>query len=112
MRFVLMLCSDSTVAADLVEEGMAAGCGGWIEELARGGVLKGVEGLRPPDEATTIRVRGDEVLRCDGPFAETKDQIGGFSVIECADREEALALAARHPWAKVGQIEVRPAWEA
>jgi hypothetical protein len=51
------------------------------------------------------------VLLSDGPFAETKDQIGGFSLIECTDLDEAVDVASKHPWAKVGQIEVRPVWE-
>jgi hypothetical protein len=54
-----------------------------------------------------VRVRGDEVLMTDGPFAETKEQMGGLTVIECADRAEALRIASTHPWAAVGMIEVR-----
>jgi hypothetical protein len=111
VKYVLMLCSDATVAADLFDEGIAAGCEGWTEQLRERGVLRDATGLRPPDEAATVKVRDGEVLRTDGPFAETKDQIGGFAVIECADLEEAVTLAARHPWAKAGQIEVRPVWQ-
>ncbi|MFG1678743.1 YciI family protein [Nonomuraea sp. NPDC049269] len=51
------------------------------------------------------------MLLTDGPFAETKDQIGGFSVIDCVDLDEAIELAAAHPWARVEQIEIRPVWQ-
>jgi hypothetical protein len=111
MRYVLMLCSDSSVAAEIADEAVMAGCGGWTEEMERRGVLRSAEGLRPANDARTVRVRDDDVLLSDGPFAETKDQIGGFTVIECADLDEAIEVAARHPWAKAGQIEVRPVWQ-
>ncbi|HEY2670523.1 MAG TPA: YciI family protein [Rugosimonospora sp.] len=111
MKYVLMLCSDATVAAHVFDEGIAAGCAGWTEEMQRRGVLTNATGLRPPDEAATVKVRDGDVLRTDGPFAETKDQIGGFAMIECGDLEEAVALASQHPWARAGQIEVRPVWE-
>ncbi len=82
----------------------------WAEEMTRRGVLVSGEVLHPPDEATTVRVREGEVLRADGPFAETKEQIGGLSVIECANLDEAVAVAAAHPVARYGMVEVRPLW--
>ena len=111
MKYVLMLCSDASVPQDVAEAGVAAGCAGWTEEMERRGVLVGATGLRPPSDATTVKVREDEVLLSDGPFAETKDQIGGFTLVECADLDEAVEVASAHPWAKAGQIEVRPVWE-
>jgi hypothetical protein len=110
VKYVLMLCSDVAYREDL-SEGVLAGCAGWSEEMASRGVLLTSTGLRPSTDATTVKVRESEVLLTDGPFAETKDQIGGLSLIECADLDEALELAARHPWARYGQIEVRPVWE-
>lgn len=83
----------------------------WIEEMTRRRVLLSGELLRPPSDATTVRVRDGEVLLSDGPFAETKEQMGGFSVIECANLDEALEIAAAHPVAKYGMVEVRPIWE-
>ncbi len=82
----------------------------WAEEMTRRGVLVSGEVLHPPSDATTVRVRDDEVLLADGPFAETKEQIGGLSVIECADLDEAVAVAAAHPVARYGMVEVRPLW--
>ncbi|MFC4854183.1 YciI family protein [Actinophytocola glycyrrhizae] len=83
----------------------------WVEEMTRRGVLLSGELLRPPSDATTVRVRDGEVLLSDGPFAETKEQMGGFGVIECANLDEALEIAAAHPVARQGMIEVRPIWE-
>ncbi|GAA4535182.1 YciI family protein [Amycolatopsis samaneae] len=103
MRYLLMICGDETAA-----EHQHDGCGGWSEEMQRRGVILDGAGLRPPGDATTIRVRGGEVLLSDGPFAETKEQIGGYCLIECADLDEAIDIAARHPAAGYGTIEVRP----
>ena len=66
--------------------------------------------LRSVSEATTVRVRGGEVLVSDGPFAETKEQIGGFDILDCADLDEAIEVASKHPVARIGTIEVRPFW--
>jgi hypothetical protein len=78
----------------------------------RGVLLDDGMGLRSPAEARTVRVReGDEVSITDGPFAETKELIGGLTVIECADLEEAVKIAGAHPSARYGAIEVRPIWD-
>ena len=103
MQYLLLICGDETAAAHQND-----GCGGWSEEMARRGVIRGGAGLRPPTEATTVRVRAGEVLLTDGPFAEAKEQVGGYVVIECADLDEALEIAAAHPAATYGSIEVRP----
>jgi len=67
--------------------------------------------LRPVAGATTVRVRTGETLVADGPFTETKDFVGGFVVLECADLDEAIAIAAGHPYAQWGSVEIRPVWE-
>ena len=61
-------------------------------------------------DATTVRVRDGQTLVADGPFAETKEQIGGFDILECADLDEAIELASKHPVAKFGTLELRPFW--
>jgi hypothetical protein len=71
----------------------------------------GAARLRPSSNATTVRVREGELLVSDGPFAETKEQMGGFDIIECASVDEAVEIAARHPAAASGAIEVRPLWQ-
>jgi hypothetical protein len=90
---------------------MPAATEAWVKEVDGSGVrLMGHE-LRPSSDATTVRVRNSEVLLADGPFAETKEQIAGFDIIECADLDQALDVAAKHPVARFGLIEVRPFWQ-
>jgi hypothetical protein len=80
----------------------------WLGDVVRRGISKHGSRLWPPADATTVRVRGSETLVADGPFAETKEQIAGYDLIECADLDEALEVAAGHPTAFLGAIEVRP----
>ncbi|GAA4735789.1 transcription initiation protein [Phytohabitans rumicis] len=84
----------------------------WVQEMDDRGVRTFGSRLRPASDTTTIEVRDGEVLLSDGPFAETKEQIGGFDLLECADLDEAIEVAARHPGATGGRIEIRPLWEA
>ena len=81
------------------------------EELKRGGHYITSSPLQPVRTATTLRVRDGKLSMTDGPFAETKEQLGGFYLIEAADLDEALRLAAQMPPARVGSIEVRPLME-
>jgi hypothetical protein len=84
----------------------------WVEEMDRRGVRLEGNQLRPVSDATTVQMRGGEVLIADGPFAETKEQIAGYDMLECADLDEAIEVAAKHPVARFGTIEVRPFWTA
>jgi hypothetical protein len=80
----------------------------WVEEMTRRGVLMHGGRLSPARDATIVRVRDGDALIADGPFAETKEQVAGYDVIECADLDEAIEVASRHPTAGLGTIEVRP----
>ena len=75
------------------------------------GIRRGSARLRPSSDASTVRVRDGEVLVSDGPFAETKEQLGGFDIIECASVDEAVEIAAKHPATASGAVEVRPLWQ-
>lgn len=77
-------------------------------DVAASGNMLGGEALQPTDTATTVRVRDGKTLATDGPFAETREQLGGFYLIEATDLDEAIAIAARIPGARMGSIEVRP----
>lgn len=101
MKYLLLLCSDETTPQ--VDD--LPGCAEWAEGLADQHVTS--VGLAPPESASTVRVREEEVMLTDGPFAETKEQMGGFAVIDCSSVGEARRIAAAHPWARVGMIEVR-----
>jgi hypothetical protein len=80
----------------------------YTEELRSSGAMVAGDALQPTSNATTVRVRGDEQLVTDGPFAETKEQLGGYYLIEADSDEEALEWASEIPSAKLGTIEVRP----
>ena len=82
----------------------------FTEELQKSGSMVGGDALEPTQTATTVRVRNDETLTTDGPFAETKEQLGGYYVLECENIDEALTYAAKIPAAEHGSIEVRPVW--
>jgi len=114
MRYLLMICNDeSEMLAESPEETAAlmAGYGPFQEEMQTRGVLRDGARLRPISDATTVKVRDGGTLTADGPFAETKEQIGGYYVVECADLDEAIGVASRIPHARTGTIEVRPIWE-
>ncbi len=83
----------------------------WIDEMEASGVKLHGGRLRPASEAMTLRIRGGERLLTDGPFAETKEQIAGFDVLECDSLEQALEVAWRHPTARSGTFELRQFWE-
>ena len=82
--------------------------GAVMEAGSKSGVLKDGNALQPVADATTVRIREGKTLTTDGPFAETKEQLGGYMVFECGDLDEALEWAARIPDAANGSIEVRP----
>jgi hypothetical protein len=114
MRYVLMICTDENAEQALSPKESSAHLaeyGAFAEEMGRRGVLTGGERLRPTTDATTVRVRDGEVLTSDGPFAETKEQIGGYFLVDCKNLDEAIEVAAKIPGARHGSIEVRPIWE-
>ncbi len=86
-------------------------CGAWVEELEEGGRHVSSLGLQSVRTATTVRQRGGKVSLTDGPFAETKEQLGGFTLLDARDLNEALQMAARLPAARIGSVEVRPVLE-
>jgi len=114
MRYLLMICTEETTDEASSPEEQAAGMaeyGAFMEEMGTRGVLQGGERLRPTTDATTVRVRDGETVTSDGPFAETKEQVGGYFVVDCKDLDEAIEVAAKIPGARFGSIEVRPIWE-
>ena len=83
----------------------------YMEAMTKAGVLKSSSGLKPTSSATTVRVVNDKTQVLDGPYADSKEQLGGFHIIEVADLDAAIAWAARSPTALHGVVEVRPLWE-
>jgi hypothetical protein len=110
MQYLLLICGDENEAPDRGHEGDEPMVS-WLSEMDGRGVRVRSARLRTTSTATTVRAADGEVLLSDGPFAETKEQILGFELLECADLDEALEIAAKHPSARYGPIEVRPVWE-
>ena len=111
MKYVLLICDDETRQPTPEELGADPRMRAWEADVESRGVLKAGARLRPVVDATTVRVREGETLVSDGPYAETKDFVGGFAVVECENLDEAIAIAAGHPYAQWGTVEIRPVWE-
>jgi len=92
-------------------EAMTKAYGEFTQSILKSGNFKAGDALQPTATATTVRVRDGKVLNTDGPFAETKEQLGGYYLIEAKDLDEAIKIAARVPSARMGSIEVRPVRE-
>ena len=111
MKYMMLVCADEATELSPEEAGQVdQAADAWIEEMTRRGIRLTGQRLGPVSDATTVSVRGGEVMIADGPFAETKEQIAGYDIIECADLDEAIEVASRHPVAAFGKIEVRPFW--
>jgi hypothetical protein len=105
MKYMMFVCTDTAPDTDTANE---PDINQWVAENdARGRRLDGHE-LAAAAVATTVRVRNGELLLSDGPFAETKEVIVGYDLLECADLDEAIEVARTHPMARGGRIEVRP----
>ena len=109
---LLMYANEAQPAAFTPEEGQAVyqAWMDYLKEAKEAGVLLSNNGLAPTSSATTVRVRNGQTLTTDGPFAETHEQFGGYTLVECANLDEAIRWAAKIPTAKYGSIEVRPLW--
>jgi hypothetical protein len=113
MQYLLLIYANEAQTAALPEAEMAtmmADYGEFTKSIVQGGNFKAGDRLRPVSTATTVRVRDGKAMTTDGPFAETREQLGGYYLVEAANLDEATAIAARIPGAKHGSIEVRPVW--
>ncbi len=111
MQYILLIYEDPSLRAKMTDADMAAEMNAYnaftVEVRNRGAYVSG-EALHPATAATTVRVRQGKTLTTDGPFAETREHLGGFYIVECKDLDEAIAIAAKIPGAQGGSIEVRP----
>lgn len=108
MKYLCLVYSDEDVLHSLPESPPDSECRSYADSLINNGRLVAGEALEPVRTATTVRVRNGEVSITDGPFAETKEQLTGFYLVDTETKEEALQIAAEIPPARVGSIEVRP----
>jgi len=104
MKYMMLVCVDESLQMPDVDPMP------WVAEMDARGVRIMGNRLRSVTDATTVTVRQGETIVSDGPFAETKEQIAGFDIIECADLDEAIEVAAKHPAAAYGSLEIRPLW--
>jgi hypothetical protein len=115
MRYLLMVCWDAERMNGQTEPEPGTEPDDekpfpWVDNLQAQGIWLMGDQLAPPRRARSVRVRDGKKMVTDGPFAETKEAIGGFDLIECGSLDEAVEIAASHPIAEAGTIEVRPLW--
>ena len=113
MKYMLMIYGDERAylkAAEKNGQEMMAGYVAYTQALQKAGVLLGGDRLQPTGTASTVRIANGKTQVLDGPYAETKEQLGGYYMIEVPDLDAALSWAARCPGANHGSIEVRPLW--
>jgi hypothetical protein len=113
MRYLLLIYNTEPaeqVPADVMATETEA-YNAFTSSIREKGILEAGEALQPTATATTVRVENGRTVTTDGPFAETKEQLGGFYLVQCRDIDEAIELAARIPGATHGSIEIRPIWD-
>jgi hypothetical protein len=113
MQYLLLIYTPETTErpSDDVAAAEMAAYNAFTQEIIDRGLFKGGEALQPTTTATTVRVRDGETVTTDGPFAETKEALGGYYLVDAADLDEAIEVAAKIPGAARGSIEVRPVFE-
>ncbi len=104
MKYLCLVYGEEAKMATIPD----AECAAWGEALDASGRYIAAEALQPVETAVTVRVRGGDISVTDGPFAETREQLAGFYLVEAEDLDEALSIASRIPPARIGSIEVRP----
>jgi hypothetical protein len=110
VQYMLMITGDGSDSASPAEIDAMPEFLAWLKDVESRGATHVGTLLRPPAEAVTVRVRDGRTLRSDGPWAETKEWIGGVEIVECADLDDAIAIASTHPTAGRHPIEIRPFW--
>ncbi len=114
MKFLLLIYNEDALLQSLPDgkaDDMMRDCLSHADELQRNGVLLESQMLEDASAARSVRIRNGRMRATDGPFAEAKEVLGGFNLIEAADMEEAVRIAAGFPWARTGCVEVRPVRE-
>jgi len=110
MKYMMFVCTD-TEPDPPTGDPKLDDVDDWVERHDASGARVMGDALRPTADATTVRVRGGKVLVTDGPFAESREWIAGFDILECADLDAAIEIASQHPMARFGRLELRPFWE-
>lgn len=114
MQYLLMIYTSEQLDAQRSPEEQEANMGEYFaftNQAREAGVMQAGDALHPTTAATTVRVRNGQISSTDGPFAETKEQLGGYYLLNCENLDEAIKWAAKIPGARDGSIEIRPVWE-
>ena len=109
MKYLMFVCNDPSAPAEDTAEG-TLDIETWVNTNEAAGRWVTGDRLRPAADATTVCRRGGKVLVTDGPFAESREWIAGFDILDCRDLDEAIEIAAQHPQAVGGRLELRPFW--
>jgi len=115
MKYMLLMYANEALAQQLTPDETKSLTKAWMAYMKEGqeaGVLLSNGGLAPIANSTTVRVRDGKILTTDGPFAETHEQLGGYSLLDCKDLDEAVSWAVKIPTARYGSIELRPLWDS
>ncbi len=110
MQYLLLIYSAESAEENLDQPKLMAEYGAFTQGIIQSGHFKSADRLRRIADATTVRVRDGRTLTTDGPFAETREQLGGYYLIDAKNLDEAIGIAAKVPTARYGSIEVRPIW--
>jgi hypothetical protein len=110
MKYLLLIRPDESFDGEPPVE-VKATTDAWVREMDSRGVRLHGARIRPAQEATGVRVSGGQVVITDGPYAESKEQMGGYDVIECQNLDEAIEVASKHPVAGFGTVEIRAFWD-
>ena len=110
MQYLLLIYSAESEDEKIDEATVMTEYGAFTQGIVQSGAFKSADRLKPVATATTVRIRDGKTLTTDGPFAETREQLGGYYLVEAKDLDEAVAIAAKVPSARFGSIEVRPVW--
>ena len=111
MQYLLLIYRNENYMTDMSatdRQKLAGEYGAYTQSIIQSGHFKAGDGLQPTTTATTVRVRDGKTMTTDGPFAETREQLGGYYLVDAKDLDEAIGLAERLPSAKLGTIEIRP----
>ena len=114
MNYLLLIYTNEADEAKLSETNMKTMMDEYMaftKSIVQSGQFKAADRLQPVTTASTVRVRNGKTTTTDGPFAETREQLGGYYLVEAKNLDEAIAIAARIPSARIGSVEVRPVWQ-
>jgi hypothetical protein len=106
MKYMLLIRPEQDYSGGAPEE-MVRATEAWVREMTERGVRREGAALRPPAESTGVSRRAGKLVTTDGPYAESKEQMGGYDLIDCRDLNEAIEIASKHPVAEVGMVEIR-----